>query len=221
MTGKHKTMASNNHFATVFKHNCISRPRNPGTNIPLTTDDVIYNEDSYTESTESPLKNEERLMYEKQLDEELERNRSDMNKDDQDETSKVEIEDYHSKLLDNDLAHLLQDDVKFYKHLQALRLENKKTLKMLEKFYHSRPRGSNGKEPRDFVTKMRNEVAAEKDVLFANKVYDCIASSNTEKYEESYSENNNENLRSMAYDKHSGNSCFFIASSGKQSLKIM
>ena len=219
MTGKHKTMASSDHFAAVFKHRCISRPRNPDTNLPLTTDDVINDESSYTESS---LKNEDRLLHERQLDEELERNRSDLNKDeDQAVTSKTEIGDYHSKLLENDLANLLQDDTKFYKHLQALRLENKKTLKMLEKFYHSRPRGPGGKEPKDFVTKMRNEVDAEKDALFAKKVYNSITNSNTEENEDNYSENDNKNFRSMAYDKHSGNSCFSITVSELIYLKSM
>ena len=196
--------SSNNHFAAAYKNSCISRPRHPNTNLPLTMEETAKDESSYKES---PLKKETRLMFERQLDEELERSRLDLyTEEDEHEATVAEIEDFHSKVLENDLTNLLQDDAKFYKHLQVLRLENKKTLKMLEKFYRSRPRSRSretNEKPRDFVTKMKSEFNEEKDAAFANSVYFAITNSNTEESEES--NNDNANYKSISYDRHSGN----------------
>ena len=203
-------MSSQNHFATAFKNNCMSRPRHPETNLPLTTEEALNG--GNTSVNESSLEMQKRLTYERQLDEELERSRADFNTgEDEEEHEKTESGKYHSKIIDNDLTNLLQDDTKFYKHLQALRLENKKTLKMLERFYHSKPRSKEpSKPPRDFISKMKHEVDAEKEDILANKIYDSIASSNAEESEENYNESKNDDYRYLGFDKRSGNSCFCI-----------
>ena len=201
-------MSSRSHFATAFKNNCISRPRHPETNLPLTIEEANQEKGLHSESS---VEKEKRLLQERQLDEELERNRSDLNTDDSEEITGTESKDPHSMLLENDLTNLLQDDAKFYQHLQTLRLENKKTLKMLERFYKSRPRSRDTSDrPGDFLTSMRNEVDAEKDALFANRIYDSIANSNTEESDETNSASNNDNYRTMEFDKHSGNSSCWL-----------
>jgi len=194
-------MSSRSHFATAFNNNCVSRPRHPETNLPLTIEEANQEKGLYNESS---FEKERRLLHERQVDEELERNRSDWYTDDNEEIARTESKNPHTMLLENDLTNLLQDDTKFYQHLQALRLENKKTLKMLERFYKSRPRSKDaGDRPRDFLTSMRNEVDAEKDALFANRIYDSIANSNTEESEETNSASNNDNYGTMDFDKHS------------------
>lgn len=171
-------MASEHHFAAAFKNNCVARPRHPDSNLPLTNEEALLGET--LAQNRSSVDKEKMLLFEKELDEDMERNRSDLNGNE----SAAENDSCHSQIIDNDLKNLLHDNVKFYKHLKSLRLENKKTLKMLERFHRSKPdpQDCSSEQSKDFVVKMKNEVEKEKEELFANKVYDVITNPDEERY---------------------------------------
>lgn len=195
-------MDEGNHFASAFKNNCVTRPRHPDSNLPLTKDEALF----LQTASQGPglIEKEKRLLHEEELDEELERNRTDIIREDHNDTVRVDSDQSHSKRFDNELSNLLQDDAKFYKHLQALRLENKKTLRMLERFYHTKSHVHQDDQPRDLVSRMRNEAEVERDDLFARKVYNAVTNSNTEDADEQYDEYRQRNNGHLKFDNHSG-----------------
>ena len=161
---------SHNHFETVFKNSCLIRPINPATQLPATTLD-------YT-SHDKPV--------EYFLDRHFEKSGKHKSSLDHPEfigspasqtNNPISSEIYDQK----DLPNLLQNDTKFYRHLQELRHENKKTLKMLETVYKSR-QNENGlsnskKNPSNFISSMRQDQDREKNSKLVQSMYDSITSS--------------------------------------------
>eukprot|EP00794_Sanderia_malayensis_P019971 gene19971-21926_t len=156
--------ASSNHFASSFKNNCVVRPRKPDTQLPTTELESSMN-------YENSEKNKSRLYV----------------KDDNDELNGMSYEveqenqgrDGRKKIYEvQDLPKLLLSDDKFYKHLQELRHENKKTLKMLEKFYRPVTDADQEKAarpmPMDFIEKMKQDQQIENNSKFVNGLYDDI-----------------------------------------------
>ena len=166
---------SQNHFATAFRNNCIVRPRHPETRLPLTASDL--REDSGRGETFKNRSNKSKMQT-TVLDEDLERCLTDLQAEDsaKEQQENLDSETTSSRSFDHDLSNLLQDDQKFYKHLKSLRRENKKTMKMLERFYHSKPRTEENIDPKrqDFVERMRSEVKADENDVFVRKLCDSI-----------------------------------------------
>eukprot|EP00795_Rhopilema_esculentum_P003093 gene3093-1383_t len=175
---------SSSHFLTTFKNSCVARPRHPDTRLPVTSNEAV-NEDngSIGTSYQSKANKLAQSLLEIKLDEELERNRLDcnaLNSKALDESSTTDKGKNNLVSYDQDLSNLLQDDDKFYKHLKALRHENKRTLKMMEKYYYTRPREKTPQSAKDLISKMKQEADSEESHLFVHKVYDSITNSNQE-----------------------------------------
>ena len=166
---------SQSHFATAFKNNCIVRPRHPETRLPLTANDLT--EDSGRGEI-FKCRSSKSKMQTTMLDEDLERHYTDIQAEDsaKEQQENLDLETTSSRSFDHDLSNLLQDDQKFYKHLKSLRRENKKTMKMLEKFCHSKPRTEESIDPKrqDFVERIRSEVKADENDVLVHKLYDSI-----------------------------------------------
>ena len=203
---------SNGHFLTTFKNSCVARPRHPDTRLPVTSNETV-NEDNGSIGTGYQNKKDKlaQSLLEIKIDEELERNRLDCNELNGNalkERSKTDKGKSNLVSYDQDLSNLLQDDEKFYRHLKALRHENKRTLKMMEKFYYTRPQEKTPKIAEDLISKMKQEADSEESHLFVHKVYDSITNSNQED-----NDSNPENLEvaeDQAHNFTASGTSFFV-----------
>ncbi len=172
-------LASTNHFASAFKNNCLVRPRKPDTQLPITDLESSINYDSAATAQQLHQQDKDTVFLKEQNYEGVEsRNETKHDSIKQQRKSKRQIYEI------SDLPNLLQSDDKFYKHLQELRHENKKTLKMLEKFYRPVTQADLDRKSQvkssDFIERMKYDEKNESNSKFVSSMYDSITNEHKE-----------------------------------------
>lgn len=145
-------MSSTTHFTSSFRNSCVSQPRDPKTKLPttilerdsldfanqigagLTNNTAPTISESVLGSFQAPSSvfNQYYTQYKQENNDDkylssgskVKEKNLDQKPPDIHQTSQIE------------LKNLINDDDKFFTHLQALKAENKKTLKSLEKLYN-------------------------------------------------------------------------------------
>lgn len=147
-------MSSTSHFTSSFRNLCVSQPRNPTTKLPTTIlerDSLDFANRIGPDLTNSAPAISENVLKTFQAPSSVfnhyyteDVHKQETNGNNKFPRSKNKVKDCNMdqkpqnihQTSQVELKNLINDDDKFFTHLQALKAENRKTLKSLEKLYN-------------------------------------------------------------------------------------
>ena len=138
-------MSTTAHYTSRFRNSCVKQPRNPTTKLPTTVleresldfasriEAGLTNASSVVENVfQTPSSVFNQYYTKEEQNQEKKKKQSTIKGDFSTDQRPPDI--HHTS--QGKLKNLINDDDKFFSHLQALKAENKKTLRSLEKLYN-------------------------------------------------------------------------------------